>query len=42
MERIVIKNLGHVRGFEMCVHEINLLIGEQAIGKSTICKAIVT
>lgn len=40
MQRIVIKNNGPVREFEMDVNKFNLLIGEQATGKSTIAKSI--
>ena len=40
MATIQIDRLGPIRNFEMDIHKINLLIGEQATGKSTICKAI--
>lgn len=39
-QRITIKNLGSVKDFEMDVTKFNLLIGEQATGKSTIAKCI--
>lgn len=37
---ITVKNLGPVKEFEMEVNKFNLLIGEQASGKSTIAKCI--
>lgn len=40
MQRIIIKNNGPVKDFEMDVNKFNLLIGEQATGKSTIGKSI--
>ena len=40
MTRIDIKNLGPISEFSMEIKQFNLLIGEQAVGKSTICKAI--
>lgn len=40
MSRIYIKSLGPIKEFEMEVRKINLFIGEQATGKSTISKAI--
>lgn len=40
MQRIFIKNNGPVKEFEMDVNKFNLLIGEQATGKSTIAKSI--
>lgn len=39
-QQIVIKNNGPVRDFQMEINSINLLIGEQATGKSTIAKSI--
>lgn len=40
MGRITIKHLGVIKDFEMDIKQFNLLIGEQATGKSTICKAV--
>lgn len=40
MQRIVINNLGPIKQLEMDIKQFNLLIGEQATGKSTISKAI--
>lgn len=40
MARIVIHHLGAIKEFEMDIKQFNLFIGEQATGKSTICKAI--
>lgn len=40
MSRIIIKNLCSITNFEMSIKNFNLIIGEQASGKSTICKAI--
>lgn len=40
MQKIIIKYLGPVRELEMEIKDFNLLIGEQATGKSTVAKAI--
>lgn len=40
MAKIIIHHLGAISQFEMEIKQFNLLIGEQATGKSTICKAI--
>lgn len=39
MQKIKIKYLGPIRELEMQIKDFNLLIGEQAIGKSTVAKA---
>ena len=40
MQKIYIRNNGPVKNFEMEVEKFNLLIGEQATGKSTIAEAM--
>lgn len=40
MQRICIKNNGPIKSFEMEIEKFNLLIGEQATGKSTIAKSV--
>lgn len=40
MARIHIKNLGPIQDVEFDIKNFNVFIGEQAVGKSTICKAI--
>ena len=40
MGRLIIHRLGAVVNYELDIKHINVLIGEQATGKSTICKAI--
>ncbi|OEJ15263.1 hypothetical protein BFL38_13230 [Brachyspira hampsonii] len=40
MSNLIIKNLGPITYFEMDIKDFNLIIGEQAVGKSTICKCI--
>lgn len=40
MQKICIKNNGPIKHFEMEIEKFNLLIGEQATGKSTIAKSI--
>lgn len=40
MQKISIKNLGPIKEFESDLSKMNLLIGEQATGKSTICKSV--
>lgn len=40
MQKIIIRYLGPVKELEMDIKDFNLLIGEQATGKSTIAKAI--
>lgn len=40
MKRIIIKNFGPVKYFDMEIKKINILIGPQASGKSTIVKSI--
>ena len=40
MQKIEIKYLGQVQELEMDIKDFNLLIGEQATGKSTVAKAI--
>lgn len=40
MAKIIINHLGAIKEFEMEIKQFNLMIGEQATGKSTICKAI--
>lgn len=40
MQKIYIKNNGPVKDFKMGIEKFNLLIGEQATGKSTIAKSI--
>ncbi len=40
MQKIYIRNNGPVKEFEMEIEKFNLLIGEQAVGKSTIAKSI--
>jgi AAA15 family ATPase/GTPase len=40
MQHIIIKNNGPVKNFEMDIKKYNILIGEQATGKSTIAKSI--
>ena len=39
MQKIEIKYLGPIRELEMQIKDFNLLIGEQATGKSTVAKA---
>ena len=40
MAKIIINHLGAIKEFEMEIKQFTLMIGEQATGKSTICKAI--
>ena len=40
MQKICIRNNGPVKDFEMEIEKFNLLIGEQATGKSTIAKSV--
>lgn len=40
MQKISIKNLGPIKEFSSELLKMNLLIGEQATGKSTICKSV--
>lgn len=40
MAKLKIRRLGAVRDYELDVKHVNVLIGEQATGKSTICKII--
>lgn len=40
MAKIIINHLGAISSFETEINRLNLFIGEQATGKSTICKAI--
>ena len=40
MQKICIKNNGPIKKLEMEVEKFNLLIGEQATGKSTIAKSV--
>lgn len=40
MAKIIINHLGAISSFETEINQFNLFIGEQATGKSTICKAI--
>ena len=40
MQKIYIQNNGPIKEFEMDVNKFNLLIGEQATGKSTIAKSV--
>ncbi len=40
MQKIIIEHLGPVKKLEMDIKDFNLLIGEQATGKSTVAKAI--
>lgn len=40
MARIEIENLGPINRLSLKIEQFNLLIGEQAVGKSTICKTI--
>ncbi|MBQ9120311.1 MAG: AAA family ATPase [Lachnospiraceae bacterium] len=40
MQKIYIRNNGPVKEFEMDIQNFNLLIGEQATGKSTIAKSV--
>ena len=40
MQRIEIRNLGPIKNIDMDVNDFNLIIGEQATGKSTIAKAV--
>lgn len=40
MQEIQIKYLGPVKELKMEIKDFNLLIGEQAAGKSTVAKAI--
>ncbi len=40
MQKICIRNNGPVKYFEMEIEKFNLLIGEQATGKSTIAKSV--
>ena len=40
MQKIYIRNNGPVKYFEMEIEKFNLLIGEQATGKSTIAKSV--
>ncbi|GEM_PF-278799 len=40
MQKIFIKNNGPIKEFEMEIRDVNLLIGEQSSGKSTIAKSI--
>jgi len=39
MKKIIIKNLGPIEHFSMDIKRVNILIGPQASGKSTIAKA---
>ena len=39
MQKIIVKQLGPVRDLEMEVKDFNLLIGEQATGKSTVAES---
>ncbi len=40
MQKVIIKHLGPIKELEMEIKDFNLLIGEQATGKSTVAKAI--
>jgi len=40
MKRIIIKNFGAIKYFEMDLKKVNILIGPQASGKSTIAKSL--
>lgn len=40
MEKIIIRNLGPISNCELSINDFVLFIGEQASGKSTICKCI--
>ena len=40
MAHLSIKNLGPIRELELDVKQFNILIGEQATGKSIVCKSI--
>ena len=40
MQKIAIRHLGPVKEFTSDLLRMNLLIGEQATGKSTICKSV--
>lgn len=40
MQKIIIRNNGPVKDFTMEIEKFNLLIGEQATGKSTIAKSV--
>lgn len=40
MQKILIRNNGPINDFEMEVNKFNILIGEQATGKSTVAKSI--
>lgn len=40
LQKIIINHLGPVKELEMEIKDFNLLIGEQATGKSTVAKAI--
>ena len=40
MQKLTIKNFGPIDYIELDVNKFNLLIGEQAVGKSTIAKCI--
>lgn len=40
MQKIIIKYLGPVRELEMEIKDFNLLIGEQATGKSTVAREL--
>ena len=40
MQKIIIRHLGPVKTLDMEIKDFNILIGEQATGKSTVAKAI--
>lgn len=40
MAKILINHLASIRELEMDIKQINIFIGEQATGKSTLCKAV--
>ncbi len=40
MAKIVINHLGSIHHIEMDIKRVNIFIGEQATGKSTLCKAV--
>lgn len=40
VQRISIQHVGPIRSFTSDILKMNLLIGEQATGKSTICKSV--
>ena len=40
MPRLIVENLSPLHNVEFETKQFNILIGQQGVGKSTICKAI--